>query len=64
VVDFDKNTYRTVYAVKIGDVIYVLHCFQKKSKHGIATPKQDIHLIQQRFNEAKQLDKERGKLYE
>jgi phage-related protein len=59
--DFDKNTYRAVYAVKIGDVIYVLHCFQKKSKYGIATPKQEIDLIKQRFNEAKELDKERGK---
>jgi phage-related protein len=58
--DFDKNTYRAVYAVKIGDVIYVLHCFQKKSKHGIATPKHEIDLIKQRLKDAKQLEKERG----
>lgn len=61
VADFDKNTYRAAYVVKIGDVIYVLHCFQKKSKHGIATPKQEIDLIKRRFNEAKQLEKEREK---
>ncbi|AFY99197.1 type II toxin-antitoxin system RelE/ParE family toxin [Calothrix sp. PCC 6303] len=35
--DFDTNTYRAVYTVKIADVIYVLHVFQKKSKHGIRT---------------------------
>jgi len=58
--DFDRNTYRAVYAVKIGDVIYVLHCFQKKSKHGIATPKQELDLIKQRLKDAKHLEKERG----
>ena len=29
--DYDTNTYRAVYTVKIGDAVYVLHCFQKKS---------------------------------
>ena len=28
--DFDKRTYRAVYVLKIGEKIYVLHCFQKK----------------------------------
>jgi phage-related protein len=32
----------------------VLHVFQKKSKHGIATPKQDIELIETRLKRAKQ----------
>lgn len=64
VVDYDKNTYRAVYAVKIGEAIYVLHCFQKKSKYGIATPKKEIDLIKRRFNEVKQLEKEREKQHE
>ena len=34
----DRGTYRTVYTVKFKEVIAVLHVFQKKSKHGIATP--------------------------
>lgn len=59
--DFDKNTYRSVYTVKIGEVIYVLHCFQKKSKQGIATPKQEIDLIKQRLKDAKQIDKHERK---
>jgi phage-related protein len=35
-------------------VIYVLHAFQKKSKQGIATPKQDIELIEARLKRAKE----------
>jgi phage-related protein len=33
----------------------VLHAFQKKSKKGIATPKHDVDLINQRYKEAKEL---------
>jgi len=58
--DYNKNTYRAVYAVKLGDDIYVLHVFQKKSKHGIETPKQDIALIKNRLIEAKKDAKKRG----
>ena len=52
--DFDSNTYRAVYTVKLADVIYVLHAFQKKSKRGISTPKQDIELIEARLKRAKE----------
>ena len=51
--DYKKNTYRAVYAVKLGDDIYVLHVFQKKSKHGIATPNHEIELIKKRLASAK-----------
>jgi phage-related protein len=47
--DYDGDTYRAVYTVKLAGVVYVLHVFQKKSKHGIATPKQDIELIEKRL---------------
>lgn len=43
------NTYRAVYTVRFLEVIYVLHVFQKKSKHGIATPKHEIDLIHERL---------------
>jgi phage-related protein len=52
--DFDGNTYRAVYTVRFAKVVYVLHAFQKKSKHGIATPKQEIDLIEQRLKRAKE----------
>ena len=51
--DFDGNTYRVVYTVKFADAVYVLHAFQKKSKHGIKTPKHEVDLIRARFAEAK-----------
>lgn len=45
------------YAVQIGNNIYVLHAFQKKSKSGIATPKPDIDLIKKRYKEAQEHEK-------
>jgi len=52
--DLNKNTYRAVYATKLGEYLYVLHVFQKKSKQGIKTPKEDIELIKQRLKLAKE----------
>jgi phage-related protein len=52
--DFDGDTYRAVYTVRFAEVVYVLHVFQKKSKHGIATPKQDIELVEQRLKTAQE----------
>ena len=52
--DFDGDAYRSVYTVRFEKVVYVLHVFQKKSKHGIATPKQDIELIETRLKRAKE----------
>ena len=44
-----SGTYRAVYAVSIGDSIYVVHAFQKKSKAGIVTPNSEIELIRKRL---------------
>jgi len=57
-VRYDKDAYRTVVALQVGKKIYVLHAFQKKSKRGIATPQQDVDLIKQRYNQAKELAKD------
>ncbi|MEO5923383.1 MAG: type II toxin-antitoxin system RelE/ParE family toxin [Bryobacteraceae bacterium] len=43
------DTWRSVYTVRFGDTVYVLHVFQKKSKSGIATPKRELDLICQRL---------------
>jgi phage-related protein len=51
--DHDGETYRAVYTVKFKDVVYVLHAFQKKSKAGISTPKQDIGTIKHRLKQAR-----------
>jgi len=50
--NFYSDTYRAVYTVRFKDVLYVLHCFQKKSKHGVKTPQQEIDLIKQRLRVA------------
>ena len=42
------GTYRAVYTVKFAEAVFVLHCFQKKSKSGIATPKEDMDIIRAR----------------
>ena len=47
--DHVGDTYRAVYTVKVGDAVYVLHCFQKKSTRGIETPKHDLELIRDRL---------------
>jgi phage-related protein len=57
----EGGTYRAVYTVKLADAVYVLHCFQKKSTHGIATPKPDLDLIRDRLKMAEEIAKEKAK---
>lgn len=52
--DFRSDTYRAVYTVKFAGWVYVLHCFQKKSKSGIKTPKDDMDMINARLKAAQQ----------
>ena len=58
--DHDGSTYRAVYTVKFRDVVYVLHCFQKKSKSGIETPKHVIDRIKKNLKRAEDHYKERS----
>ena len=50
--DWHGDTYRAVYAVRFADAVYVLHCFQKKSKKGVATPRPDVEKIRERLKAA------------
>jgi phage-related protein len=52
------GTYRAVYTVKFAEAVFVLHCFQKKSKSGIATPKADMDIIRARLKVAEALAQE------
>lgn len=56
---YRTDAYRAVYTAYFAGVIYVLHVFQKKSKRGIATPKRDMDLIEQRFALAERHHSER-----
>jgi phage-related protein len=52
------GTYRAVYTVRFPEAVIVLHCFQKKSKSGIATPREDIEMIKSRLKVAQVLMRE------
>jgi phage-related protein len=52
--DLQGDTYRAVYTVRFIEAVYVLHVFQKKSTHGIATPRQEIELIRERLKRAQE----------
>ena len=62
IVDFDADgTYRVMYTVEMPDCVFALHAFQKKSKHGIKTPKQDIDLVKTRLKQAQDMYKQMSK---
>lgn len=56
---YNTNTYRAVYTAQFADALYVLHAFQKKSKKGKATPRQDIAVIHRRLADAERHHRER-----
>lgn len=43
------DAFRTLYTIKIGTDIWVIHAFQKKSKSGIKTPQMEVDLIRERL---------------
>jgi phage-related protein len=48
------DAYRAVYAVQIGDDLWVVHTFQKKSTQGIKTPQREIAVIRERLKRLKE----------
>jgi phage-related protein len=52
------GTYRAVYTIRFQEAVFVLHCFQKKSKSGIETPKNDMEIIRVRLKAAEVMVKE------
>ncbi len=48
------DAFRTLYAVKIGADVWVIHAFQKKSKAGIKTPQMEVDLIRDRIKRLKE----------
>jgi phage-related protein len=55
--DYHGDTFRAVFTVRFHTTTYVLHVFQKKSKHGIATPRRDVELVRQRLKLAQTMSK-------
>ena len=52
---YGGNAFRVVYAVQLGAELWVIHAFQKKSMHGIQTPKQEIDVIKDRLKRLKEM---------
>jgi len=51
----ERAWYRAIYLAKVGNTIYVLHCFEKESRK---TDRRDIEIARQRLKLVKQRLKE------
>jgi phage-related protein len=60
--DYRGDTWRAVYTIRFRGAVYVLHLFQKKSKRGIATPKQEVEVIKRRLAEAERRHSRKAEL--
>ncbi len=49
------DAYRVMYAVQLGEEVWVLHAFQKRSTQGIKTPKREIDLVRERLKRVKEM---------
>lgn len=49
------DAWRVIYAVQLGDDLWVVHAFQKKSKSGIATPAHEIDVVRERLKRLKEM---------
>ena len=52
---FQGNAFRVIYAVQLGEELWVIHSFQKKSMRGIKTPKHEIALVRERMKRLKEM---------
>jgi phage-related protein len=52
---FRGDAYRVVYAVQLGEEIWVIHAFQKKSTQGIKTPQREIEVVKDRLKRLKEM---------
>ena len=61
----ERSWYRVLYLSKIGDVIYVLHCFEKRSRktdgRDLEIARRRLAHVQQRIQEQKRGTKDGGK---
>jgi phage-related protein len=49
------NAFRVIYAVQLGEDLWVVHAFQKKSTQGIKTPQREIDVIRDRLKRLKEM---------
>ena len=49
------DAFRVLYALQLGDGIWVVHAFQKKATKGISTPRHEIDLVRERIRRLKEM---------
>jgi phage-related protein len=52
---FKGDAFRVVYSVQLGEEIWVVHAFRKKSMHGIKTPQREIDVVKDRLKRLKEM---------
>ncbi|MCX6625798.1 MAG: type II toxin-antitoxin system RelE/ParE family toxin [Acidobacteria bacterium] len=52
---FKGDAFRVVYTLQLGQDIWVIHAFQKKSTVGIKTPKREIDLVRDRLKRLREI---------
>jgi phage-related protein len=61
----ERTWYRAIYLFKVGNVIHVLHCFEKDSRktdrRDIEVARQRLKVVKQRIQEQKTHEKHSGK---
>lgn len=54
--DHNSDTFRAVYTARFEDIVYVLHCFKKKSPKQSELPKRDKETIELRLREVMSIE--------
>ncbi len=49
------DAFRAIYALRIGEDIWVVHAFQKKSKSGVKTPQIEVDIIRERLKRLREI---------
>jgi phage-related protein len=52
---FRGDAYRVVYALQIGEELWVIHAFKKKSNQGISTPKREMDVVRDRLKKLREM---------
>jgi hypothetical protein len=49
-----QSRFEVVYALRLGDDVWVVHAFKKKSTQGIKTPQREIDLVNERLKKLRE----------
>lgn len=52
---FCGDAFRVIYTVRLGEEVWVVHAFQKKSTRGVKTPQREIDLVKDRLKRLKEM---------